>query len=90
MSHCQTTQPMRASCTHIDWNRLLPPCSKRSCPVAISFRSSSSVASESRASAQCPWAKSTAGTLPVTFFGRYRLPVTKKPGALSKYTFSTE
>ena len=42
-----------------------------------------------RASSRCPWANITAGTRPLMFFGRYRLPVTKNPGALSKYTFST-
>ena len=70
MSHCQTTQPMRASCTHIDWKRLRPPCSKRSSPVAISRRRFASLSSDSRASFQWPWAKSTPGTLPLAFFGR--------------------
>ena len=41
LSHCQTRQPIRASWTHIDWNRLLPPSTKISCPVAISFRTCS-------------------------------------------------
>ncbi len=68
---------------------LFPPRSKRSPPAAISARTFASVSIESRASFQCPCANITPGTLPLITFGFHRLPVTKNPGALSKYTFST-
>ncbi len=42
-----------------------------------------------RPSCQCPCGSSTAGSLPARPAGRYRLPVTKCPGRLSKNTRST-
>ena len=38
---------------------------------------------------KCPWGQSTAANFPLRPSGRYRLPVTKKPGSDSKATFST-
>src|SRR5688572_21214276 len=42
----------------------------------------------SRPYAQCPWGERIAGNGPSPI-GRYRFPVTKNPGRLSKYTFET-
>jgi hypothetical protein len=75
---------MRVSWRHCDWYVLRPARSKRSAPSAMLLRSVSSGVRYRRAFSRWPCANITPGTRPWMFFGRYRLPVTKKPGALSK------
>ena len=56
----------------------------------VAHRAGTEQASESSSlpCVQCPCGQSTAGRDGPSSSGRYRLPVTKNPGRLSKYTFS--
>ena len=56
----------------------------------VAHRAGTEQASESSSlpCVQCPCGQSTAGRDGRSCSGRYRLPVTKNPGRLSKYTFS--
>ena len=62
MSHCQTTQPIRASCTNRAWYGARPPFSNRSAPSAICRRTASGLDIEKRASFAWPCANRMPGT----------------------------
>ena len=72
----------------------IPPCRtrRRRTPARakVAHRAGTEQASESSSlpCVQCPCGQSTAGRDGPSSSGRYRLPVTKNPGRLSKYTFS--